>query len=137
MNNHKNTFFGILLAGLGLIFFSSVYASEASENYADKIQIKALSGLANIGTGFLEIPKNTINTSNDSNIIWGLSAGLAKGVLFAGGRILSGIADLVTFPFATTPITYPVYIWDDVDVETRFGDAARFTDRPRRNAYMP
>ena len=137
MNMHKRSFLSILLVSFFIIFSTSIRAEEVVESYKDKIETKALSGLANIGTGWLEIPKIAINVSNDSNIIWGLTAGLAKGIIIAGGRTASGAADLLTFPIATKPITHPVYIWDDLDAETRFGDGMRLKDRPRRDAFMP
>ena len=143
--NKQRTILPIIIVSLFFSFNMSARATEvenasateAENEYKDKIGTKALSGLANIGTGLLEIPKNAINVSNDSNVIWGVTAGIAKGGLFALGRILSGIADLVTFPFATTPITYPVYVWDDFDMETRFGDGMRLEDRPRRDSFIP
>jgi putative exosortase-associated protein (TIGR04073 family) len=136
MNMQRALKFTVMLS----LFFSfslSVSAMETDAEYKDKIGTKALSGLANIGAGVLEIPKNAINLTNDSNIIWGMTIGTLKGAVFAIGRIGSGFADLVTFPFATTPITYPVYVWDDFDSETRFGDGMRLEDRPRRDAFMP
>ena len=133
----QRTIFSIIMLGLFFLFSATVSAAEPESNYSEKVNTKVLSGLANIGAGILEIPKNAINASNDSNVIWGMTAGVLKGGMFALGRIVSGFADLVTFPFATTPITYPVYVWDDFDTETRFGDGMRIKDRPRRDAFIP
>lgn len=132
----QRTLISILMLGL-LVLSTSAKAVEAESDYGERMNTKVLSGLANIGAGVLEIPKNAINVSNDSNVIWGMTAGALKGGMFALGRIVSGFADLVTFPFATKPITYPVYVWDDFDTETRFGDGMRLEDRPRRDAFIP
>jgi len=96
-----------------------------NETYGDKIGKKALSGWTNLSLGMLEIPKNMINTTNQSNVIYGVIGGLFKGLIHTGGRMGVGIADLITFPLPTKPIAYPAYIWDDFDVDTTYGDTFR------------
>lgn len=101
--------------------------SDQTQNlsYGSKIGNKALNGFANLTTAPLEIPKNIINTTNQSNIFYGVIGGLFKGIVNTGGRIGVGVADLVTFPIPTNPIAYPVYIWDDFDVDTTYGNTFR------------
>jgi len=94
-------------------------------NYGEKVANKALNGFANLVTGPLEIPKNIINTMNQSNFFYGLFGGIIKGLVNTAGRMGVGIADLVTFPLPTKPIAYPLYIWDDFDVDTTYGDVFR------------
>ena len=51
--------------------------------------------------------------------------GFFKGLVNTAGRIGCGIADLLTFPLPTQPVAYPLYIWDDFDVDTTYGDVMR------------
>ena len=94
-------------------------------SYGDKIGKKALYAFANLTTGVLEIPKNIINTTNQSNFFYGLIGGGFKGFVHTAGRMGVGIAELLTFPIPTQPIAYPLFVWDDFDVDTTYGDVYR------------
>lgn len=94
-------------------------------SYGAKVGNKALNAFANLTTSALEIPKNIINTTNKSNIVYGAVGGLFKGLIHTAGRIGVGITDLVTFPLPTKPIAQPVYIWDNFDVDTTYGPVFR------------
>ena len=91
-------------------------------SYGQKTGDKALNGLANMGLGFWELPKNVINTTNDSNIFYGLTGGLFKGILNTVGRLSVGAVDLVTAPIPTKPVTYPIHAWEDTKVDTTYGN---------------
>jgi len=101
------------------------------QSYGERVGEKALNSFANLTTGWLEMPKNIINTTNQSNIIYGFIGGLAKGMVHTAGRMGVGIADLITLPLATKPIIYPMYIWDDFDVDTVYGNVMRLHEEPR------
>lgn len=128
---------GLLLTSI-MSLSTAVYAEESPQpscinapSYADKMGEKALNGLANIGTGMLEIPKDAINTINDSNLILGLVGGTVKGVLNTAGRMTAGLADLLTFWLPTEPIAQPAYIWEDFDATTTYGKKFRVQkDKP-------
>jgi putative exosortase-associated protein (TIGR04073 family) len=94
-------------------------------SYGSKVGNKALNAFANLTTSWLEIPKNIINTTNKSNVFYGLVGGLFKGIVHTAGRIGVGVADLVTIPMPTRPIAQPAYIWDDFDVDTSYGPVFR------------
>jgi len=116
----------LLLSGLLITFSSSGYAAEREpQSYGAKVGHKALNGFTNITTSFLEIPKSIINTTNQSNLVFGIFGGLAKGIINTGGRIITGTTDLITAPLPTKPIAYPVYIWDDFDADTTYGEVFR------------
>jgi len=106
------------------------YTHSQHYNYGSEIGAKALNGFANIATGFLEMPKNVINVSNESgsNILYGIFGGLGKGIVNFGGRLAVGVTDLITFPIPTKPIASPLYIWDDFDVDTSYGQVFRLQD---------
>ena len=65
---------------------------------------KAGNGFANLTTSMLEIPKSIINTTNESNIIFGFFGGMLKGTVNMVGRMGVGLVDLVTAPIPTQPI---------------------------------
>lgn len=99
--------------------------SRQQVGYGEKIGHKALNGLANLTTGPLEIPKNIINTMNQSNFFYGIAGGFIKGVVNTLGRMGCGIIDIITLPIPTQPIVSPVYIWDNFDVDTTYGEVLR------------
>jgi putative exosortase-associated protein (TIGR04073 family) len=114
------------------------YGNEVVENssYGAKVGNKALIALANLTTSPLELPKNIINTMNDSNFFYGVFGGFLKGLVNTLGRTGCGIADLLTLPLPTKPIAYPVYIWDDFDVDTTYGDVYRLNKNQKIEATV-
>lgn len=71
-------------------------------------------GVANVITGWVEIPKNVYDTTQDENIFMGLTIGLAKGLGMSVIRTGAGIYDAVTFPFPIPqdyePLLEPEYV---------------------------
>jgi len=111
-------------------------------SYGEKIGNKALNGFANLITSPLEIPKNIINTINQGNFFYGVAGGFIKGLVNTAGRAGCGLADLITLPIPTKPIAHPVYIWDDFDVETTYGEVLRLNktqkiDQPVTQTPVP
>jgi len=105
------------------------------QSYGQKVGNKALNAFANLTTSPLEMPKNIINTMNQSNFFYGVFGGFIKGLVNTLGRTGCGIADFITLPLPTQPIAYPVYIWNDFDVDTTYGEVFRLdntqkTDQP-------
>lgn len=118
-------------------YTSGTHADEAQHrSYGGKIGNKALNAFANLTTSTLEIPKNIINTTNKSNIFYGLIGGLFKGVINTVGRMAVGITDLITFPLPTKPIAHPIYIWDDFDIDTTYGDLFRLDRTPEEKPVI-
>ena len=111
----------ILLAG----FWCAAGPAQAdqAESYGDIVGRKLLSGLGNITTGVVEIPKNIIIVNNESNFAYGFVGGTFKGLLLMAGRIGVGALDLVTAPIPTYPIIDPAFVWQDFYAETTFGPA--------------
>lgn len=99
----------------------SVFSSQATaESYPEKVGEKLGAGIANVGTGFLEIPKTVIINSRNQGPLYGMTAGLFKGFWFGVCRTGFGIVDVLTFPFPTEPFATPKVIWKDFDKETKF-----------------
>ncbi|MCX7093387.1 MAG: exosortase system-associated protein, TIGR04073 family [Methylobacter sp.] len=111
-------------------------SKEQPRSYGGKVGRKALSAFANLTGSVLEIPKNIINTSNKSNIFYGLVGGSVKGLVNMLGRMGVGVADLLTVPLPTQPIAYPVYIWDDFDQDTSYGPVFRLDESPKPSKPM-
>lgn len=110
-----------------LIFSTQNHAQEnqeaAGNSYGKKIGYKTLTALANISLGFIEIPKNIIIVTNDTNLLYGLTGGTGLGALNTIGRLSVGLLDLLTFLLPTQPIAQPVFPWNDyVLVATSYND---------------
>ncbi|WP_367025252.1 exosortase system-associated protein, TIGR04073 family [Methylococcus sp. ANG] len=108
----------LLLAGIG----AAMPAAQA-DDYGTTTTLKLGSGLSNLTLGWLEIPKNMINTSNQTNVLFGISGGLFKGLLHTVGRTLTGAVDFLTFPVPTEPIAHPEFVWQKFSDETSYGPA--------------
>jgi len=93
-----------------LLAFSSVSIAEES-SYGEKIGQKTLRGLSNATLGILEVPKGIIKTTNDSNLLYGVTAGTFLGLINTLGRTGVGALDLITFPLPTKPVVQPVHPW--------------------------
>jgi putative exosortase-associated protein (TIGR04073 family) len=94
-------------------------------SYDEKIADKGLNALSNLTTGTLEIPKSVINTMNQSNFFYGLVGGFVKGIVNMLGRMGCGVADLITLPIITQPMISPLFVWNDFDKETTYGEVMR------------
>ena len=89
--------------------------SIASASYAQDPAKKLGRGIANILTGWVEIPKNVYNTSIESNPLVGLTVGTAKGIGMSIVRTGAGVYELITFPFPLPedymPILEPEFVF--------------------------
>jgi putative exosortase-associated protein (TIGR04073 family) len=122
--------------GYGNMNTAPVTQADQSQHrsYGSKVGNKALNAFANLTTSVLEIPKNIINTTNKSNVFYGIVGGLFKGIVHTGGRIGVGVADLITIPLPTKPIAQPAYIWNDFDVDTTYGPVFRLDSSQEEEA---
>ncbi len=111
----------LLITLLACLFFSYSATSLAEDSYGAKVGQKALRGLSNTTLSLMEIPKNIIMISNDSNVIFGVSGGLLLGCVNTLGRFSVGAFDLITVPLATKPIVQPIHPWSHyLNVETNY-----------------
>ncbi|MFA5984611.1 MAG: exosortase system-associated protein, TIGR04073 family [Methylococcaceae bacterium] len=113
---------------------TSLAETGTDSNWCDKNHNKALNGIANMTTAAVEIPKNIINTTNESNIVYGIVGGLIKGALHTVGRMGVGLVDLLTFPIPTRPIVQPYYVWNDFKVDTSYSELFRINHCPDQEA---
>lgn len=143
MIKFKRFYVSLLFTGLLLVYMPTTQADMQTYNansgtipgdaggplrpasYGEKVGYKAANAFANLTTGILEIPKNIINTMNQSNFFYGVTGGFVKGTVNTLGRMGCGIIDLITLPLPTKPIANPPFIWDNFDVDTTYGDVLR------------
>ena len=77
---------------------------------------KLVRGLANVFTGFVEIPRNIYNTtSEEQSLLTGWTVGLGKGLGYTALRMVTGGYEVITFPFQAPkgyqPIVEPEFVW--------------------------
>jgi len=88
----------------------------ANACYAQDMGKKVYRGLANIITGWIELPKNIYDTSVEDNPLSGLTIGLAKGVGMTIVRTGAGVYETVTFPFPIpegyAPVLEPEFVFN-------------------------
>ena len=83
--------------------------------YAQDAFTKLGRGVANVLTGWVEIPKNIYDTSVKDNALAGVTLGLAMGAGMTIVRTGAGIYEIGTFPFPLPenykPILEPEYVF--------------------------
>lgn len=89
----------------------------AIQSYAQDPAKKLGRGLANILTGWVELPKNIYDTSVEENMLSGITMGLAKGVGMTIVRTGAGVYETVTFPFPIPedyqPVLEPEFVFSE------------------------
>lgn len=107
-----------LLVLSALLFFTPQAAM--AESYRINAGEKLVGGIANVATGFIELPKTMILTSQRENLLYGMTIGLVKGVMHTAGRTLIGALNVATFMLPTDPWVEPQYVWEDFGTETSY-----------------
>lgn len=111
----------IIVMSFMLIFSFQSQASEPQSQPSSFIN-NVSNGFANMTTGVVEIPKNVINISNDSNFLAGISLGLLRGVVHTVSRTVVGVAELLSSPFVDEELTKPGCVWERLSEDTRYFD---------------
>src|SRR3990167_8838054 len=81
--------------GLIIMVVMVMVLALATASYAQDPAKKLGRGLANILTGWIELPKNIYDTSVEDNPLAGLTIGLAKGIGMTIVRTGAGIYEVV------------------------------------------
>ncbi len=105
------------------IFSSQVQAMEGitSNVYFSRAGTKIISGVTNVATGWMELPKNIILWGQrDKNVVIGGAEGLLWGIFHTVSRTGNGALDLVTFWLPTYPAPDPLFIWDDFSKDSDY-----------------
>lgn len=119
-----NTLIKTTLILLSLLFsVSQVHASEeiTPNIYMNRAGTKILSGVINVATGWLELPKNiSLWNQKEENILQGTAGGILWGIVHTASRTASGAIDLVTFWIPTFPIPEPLLVFDNFSKESEY-----------------
>ena len=103
--------------GLIIAVVMVMVLAVATASYAQDPAKKLGRGLANILTGWIELPKNIYDTSVEDNPLAGLTIGLAKGIGMTIVRTGAGIYEVVTFPFPIPedygPVLEPEFVFSE------------------------
>ncbi len=103
--------------GLIIALVMVMVLAVASASYAQDPAKKLGRGLANILTGWVELPKNIYDVSVEENPLAGLTIGLAKGIGMTIVRTGAGIYEVVTFPFPIPedygPVLEPEFVFSE------------------------
>ena len=87
----------------------------ATASFAQDPAKKLGRGVANVLTGWVELPKNIYNTSIEANPLVGITVGTAKGIGMSIVRTGAGVYEIITFPFPLPedymPIIEPEFVF--------------------------
>jgi len=108
----------VMAAGHGKAAHADSYRTiedSSPQEVMDGMMNKAGRGMANLSTGWLELPKQIYETSKEQGAAMGASIGFLKGVGMTLARTLAGVGELATF-FIASPGFYdpyfdPAYVW--------------------------
>ncbi len=123
--NGKRFFFAVMFAGVFLVLMGTrVFADDeirpiedrSSQDIVSGMGGKAGRGIANLATGWLELPKQIYVTSKEGGAAKGIFLGPLKGIGMTVVRTLAGAGELATFfipyPGFYDPFIEPKYVWD-------------------------
>jgi len=113
---NKNKFLAACVLSGAVMVAPSTHAESYIEGFGNKVS----QSLANIAFGFVEIPKNVINVSNQHTIFVGMTWGLVRGVVHGVSRSVVGVAELATAPIPTSEFASPAYVWDRFSEDSRY-----------------
>src|SRR5574337_1016803 len=87
--------------------FTAIFAEEAVAPLAAQ---KAVRGLGNAGLGVVvEIPKTVYYDTLADGPLYGLTVGVLEGLSWGIARTLTGVYEIVTFPFPIPEGYRPIY----------------------------
>ena len=89
--------------------------NSSPQEVVDAMANKLVRGVANIGTGWLEFPKQIYQTFKDEGVAKGMTVGPIKGVGMTLVRTFAGVGETATFfvayPGFYDPYFDPAYVW--------------------------
>ena len=105
---------GLLVAALVGLAPGPAHAAESGKAFT-----KLTRGLVNLVTGWVEIPKRVMETSQQSGYWTGFTWGIVRGIGYAFVRTAAGGYELVTFPFPAPqnyePVIQPEFVFTEPD----------------------
>ena len=90
--------------------------SASPQEVVDGMVNKLARGVANVATGWLEIPKQTCLTYQQEGPVRGMTIGPLKGIGMTLVRTVAGVGETLTFfvayPGFYDPYFDPAYVWE-------------------------
>jgi len=114
MNKNK------ILAACVLSGAAMLASTARAESYLEGFTNKFSQGVANMATGFIEIPKNIINITEERNIFVGMTWGLFRGTMHGVSRTLVGGIEFISSPIPSDEFASPAYVWDRFSEDSRY-----------------
>ncbi|MGR8931303.1 MAG: exosortase system-associated protein, TIGR04073 family [Gammaproteobacteria bacterium] len=114
MKNNK------ILAACVLTYAALTASPARAESYLSGFVNKFSQGVANMATGFIEIPKNIINITEERNIFVGMTWGLFRGTVHGVSRTLVGGVEFISSPIPSSEFASPAYVWDRFSEDSRY-----------------
>ena len=107
--------FCLFCAGQALADGTRTIDNASPQEVVDGMANKMVRGVANIGTGWLEFPKQIYLTYREDGLAKGMTVGPLKGVGMTLVRTVSGAGEALTFfiayPGFFDPYFDPSYVW--------------------------
>lgn len=117
------------VAVAGNVAQAQMYGDEYRDQSAfGKMQNKLGRGLANVFTGFVEVPKNISREWRKSDPATGVIVGGVKGVGWGFTRFATGAYETVTFP-VPTPANYEPLMYPETPLPEVWGEQLPYFDR--------
>lgn len=109
-------FLVVMTCGLATAASYRTIDDASAEEVVTGMSHKFVRGLANIGTGWLELPKQIYVTTKEDGGVQGGFIGPFKGIGMTLARTLAGVLEVTTFflayPNFYEPYFDPPYVWD-------------------------
>lgn len=99
---------------------ASVFAAEPTESYLSRASGKFGTGILNVATGIIELPKGMYIESNAHGVPTGIPVGFFKGLFQMLGRTGMGAVELATFYIPTKPMVNPPLVWENFNKDTTY-----------------
>ncbi len=113
---------------IGCVMISTTAIADTTTSYKEGYGThpgkKLGTGVSNLATGWVEVPKNTLNVTNHPDtkyVLFGIVGGTIKGILHMAGRTLTGVVDVLTFPLPTKPTVNSGLVWEKFGEDTTYG----------------
>ena len=112
----KHTILAACLVTSSLLTVPSAHAEGYLSGFANKLS----QGIANVSTGFIEIPKNVINITDEDNIFMGMTWGILRGAAQGVSRTVVGGVELISSPIPSSEFASPAYAWERFSEDSRY-----------------
>ena len=108
----------LILAGVLFVLPFTVWAQASGDaavlegTYSERIADKLGRGIENLFVGWLEIPYEIGKVSKEKGVWQGSTVGVGKGIGYTVGRMVTGVYEIVTFPYPQEPIFSLMDSWE-------------------------